>query len=130
MTDERTAEIVPRGEREALQQTAQAMGERMGRQDQRVAGHDDHFARLNGSIDRIDGTLREIGTTIVVQAATIAAFERKFRADDEATDKRGGTWERWKLALFAASITLFIGITGFFVTAILTLVTLYAGGRL
>ena len=47
------AEVVPRGEREDLQRTAQATGERLGRQDTRIEGHDDHFRRFNGSVARI-----------------------------------------------------------------------------
>jgi Flp pilus assembly protein TadB len=132
VTDEaqRRAAVVPEGERDALQRTAQATGERFGRQDEAISNHDQHFRQLNGSIARIDETTHTQATSLALLTASVSAIQKQLASRDEQGVRRVGLSTQWLIAIFGAVFAAFVAAAGMLVTIALALVALYASGKL
>jgi ABC-type transporter Mla subunit MlaD len=97
---------------------------------QRLAGHDQHFARINGSVDRsadrldtvvtrIDGLMlavQRLGDTIAANEATVVttaqALKEAKEASDKASERHWTPFQRWVVAIGA--LAALIAAVGYF----------------
>ena len=112
------AEVVPAGERDELRRTAQETGERFGRQDAVIASHDDHFGRINGSIDRMSLTLGDQATSLALLTAAISSIERTLAHREEATARKEG----WSVQVWIGLVAAILTMLGIAVTIVLVLI--------
>lgn len=128
------ADVVPEGERRALQRTAQETGERLGATDATLEGHARHLDRINGSIGDLARSMAEQATSTAVMAAAVARIDATLATSDERgvakASQSQGRSTQWWLAVFAAFITVTIFVMGTLVTIAVAIVVLIANGKL
>lgn len=124
------AAVVPAGEREALQQTAQATGERFGSMDTTIESHGRHLDKINGSIGDLARSMAQQATTTALIGASVEQIKGALGAGDADGVRRQGLSIQVLLALFAAAVAVAIAVVGFFVTIMVALIVLYANGKL
>ena len=122
--------VVPRGERDALARTAQETGERFGRMEAKIDTHADHFDRLNGSVGHLATSVAEQATAMAVMASSMKVIADNLAASGETQQREQGMSLQVKLVLLAGGITLLGAIFSAMVFVVMTVVVLWANGKL